>query len=209
MLAALGRRRREVLWQRAFGRRLAAPEGDAAMAEEALRLGADDAAVQLLDTSLRQLSAALAAQLKPLPTVFAAHLGEGHLDLWGAPPDASAPYPGLVSLGMNDAGRIMVDLEVAHGLIAVRGPADTVRAALAALAVELVTKRWSDRMRVTLVGFGEGLEIISPERVVVAPSLEGVLPELERRAGELTGQLSRWGADSVLTGRLTSRDANT
>src|SRR5262249_18999149 len=68
VLAALGRRRREVLWQRAFGRRLTAPEGDAAIAEEALRLGADDPAVQLLDTSLRQLSAALAAQRKPLPT---------------------------------------------------------------------------------------------------------------------------------------------
>ena len=72
---------------------------------------------------------------------------------------ALAPYPGLVSLGMNDTGRIMVDLEVAHGLIAVRGPADTVRSALAALAVELVTNRWSDRMRVTLVGFGAGLEL--------------------------------------------------
>jgi hypothetical protein len=239
VLAALGRRRREVLWQRAFGRRLTAPEGDAALAEEALRLGADDPAVQLLDTSLRQLSAALAASGKPLPTVFAAHLGEEHLDLWVAPPDQSpprpwqavddgqvwrmpavaamsvepaealAPYPGLVSLGMNDTGRIMVDLEVAHGLIAVRGPAETVRAALAAMAVELVTNRWSDRMRVTLVGFGEGLEIISPERVVVAPSLEEALPEMEGRAAELTGQLSQWGMDSVLTGRLSGRDADT
>jgi DNA-binding SARP family transcriptional activator len=239
VLAALGRRRRELLWQRAFGRRLAVPEGDAAVAEEALRLGADDPAVQLLDTSLRQLSAALAAQQKPLPTVFAAHLGEGHLDLWVAPPDPSppqpwlvpdggqvwrmpaaaaatiesadalAPYPGLVSLGMNGTGRVMVDLEVAHGLIAVRGPADKVRAALAALAVELVTNRWSDRMRVTLVGFGEGLDALSPERVVLANSLEEVLPELERRAAELTDQLSQWGIDSVLTGRLVSRYADT
>jgi nucleoid-associated protein YgaU len=238
VLAALGRRRRELLWQRAFGRRLAAPEGDAAVAEEALRLGADDPAVQLLDTSLRQLSAALAAQRKPLPTVFAAHLGEGHLDLWVAPPDPSppqpwlavddgqvwrmqaasasieaadapAPYPGLVSLGVNETGRVMVDLEVAHGLIAVRGPADKVRAALAALAVELVTSRWSDRMRVTLVGFGEGLEVISPERVVVARSLDEALPELERRGAELADQLSRWGIDSVLTGRSAGRDADT
>jgi hypothetical protein len=75
VLAALGRHRRQRLWQRAFGRRLVAPQGDAAVAEQALRLGADDPAVQLLDTSLRQLSAALAAQRKPLPTVFAAHLG--------------------------------------------------------------------------------------------------------------------------------------
>jgi hypothetical protein len=238
VLAALGRNRRQRLWQRGFGRRLVAPAGDAAMAEAALRLGADDPAVQLLDTGLRQLSAALARHGKTPPTVFAAHLGGEHLDLWIAPADpeppapwqavddgqvwrlpvaaaasldgagALAPYPGLVSLGMNDTGRIMVDLEVAHGLIALRGPADTVRSALAALAVELVTNRWSDRMRVTLVGFGEGLELIAPDRVVLAGTLEEALPELEQRAAELDGQLSAWGIDSVLTGRSVMNNAD-
>jgi hypothetical protein len=238
VLAALGRNRRQRLWQRAFGRRLVAPEGDAAMAEAALRLGADDPSVQLLDTSLRQLSAALARRGKTPPTVFAAHLSGEHLDLWVAPADpeppapwqavdggqvwrlpvaaaasldgggALAPYPGLVSLGINDTGRIMVDLEVAHGLIAVRGPADMVRSSLAALAVELVTNRWSDRMRVTLVGFGEGLDLIAPDRVVVARTLEEALPELERRGAELEGQLSAGGVDSVLTGRSMMRNAD-
>jgi hypothetical protein len=239
VLAALGRHRRQRLWQRAFGWRLAAPQGDAAVAEQALRLGADDPAVQLMDTSLRQLSTALAAQHKALPTVFAAHLGETHLDLWVAPPDPDppapwvsaddgqvwrmpataaaslepgdslAPYPGLVSLGTNDTGRVLADLEVAHGLIAVRGPADTVRAALAAVAVELVTSRWSDRMRVTLVGFGNGLETIAPDRVVVAQTLEEALPELERRSEELTHELAARDIDSVLTGRLASQDPAT
>ena len=37
-------------------------------------------------------------------------------------------------------------------VIAMDGPADGVQAALAAIAVELVTSRWSDRMQVTLVG---------------------------------------------------------
>ena len=238
VLAALGRNRRQRLWQRGFGRRLVAPAGDAAMAEAALRLGADDPAVQLLDTSLRQLSAGLARRGKTPPTVFAAHLGGEHLDLWIAPSDpeppapwqavdggqvwrlpvaaaasldgagALAPYPGLVSLGMNDTGRIMVDLEVAHGLISLRGPADTVRSALAALAVELVTNRWSDRMRVTLVGFGEGLDLIAPDRVVLAGTLEEALPELERRGAELDDQLSAWGIDSVLTGRSVMNNAD-
>ena len=238
VLAALGRNRRQRLWQRGFGRRLVAPDGEAAVAEAALRIGADDPTAQLLDSSLRQLSAALAAEGKTPPTVFAAHLGGEHLDLWVAPADpeppgpwqpvdggqvwrlpvaaaasldaggALAPYPGLVSLGMNDTGRIMVDLEVAHGLIAVRGPADTVRSALAALAVELVTNRWSDRMRVTLVGFGEGLDLIAPDRVVLAGTLEEALPELERRGAELEGQLSAWGLDSVLTGRSVMLNAD-
>src|SRR6185437_15223781 len=137
-----------------FGRRLVAPAGDAAMAEAALRLGADDPAVQLLDTSLRQLSAGLARHGKTPPTVFAAHLGGEHLDLWIAPSDPEPPAPWQAV----DGGQVW----------RLPGAADTVRSALAALAVELVTNRWSDRMRVTLVGFGEGLDLIAPDRVVLA-----------------------------------------
>ena len=128
--------------------------GPAAIAENALRFGADEPSARLLDTGLRQLSQALASQDKALPTVFAAHIGAENLDLWVAPADPSppapwtaadggavwrlplgaaggpgldgasgalAPYPGLVTLGTNDSGRVMVDLEAAHGLIAVRG----------------------------------------------------------------------------------------
>ena len=229
VLVALGRRRRERLWQRAFGTRLAAPSGEAAVAEQALTFGADDPAVRVLDSGLRQLTAALAATGRIPPTVYAAHLSGDHLDLWVAPPDpdcpfpwtpaddgqvwrlstqtpidpgaAPAPYPGLVSIGTNDTGRVLVDLEVANGIIALRGPDPTVRAALAALAVELVTNRWSDHMQVTLVGFGADLTLISPERVRSVPSLDEILPELERRAVDMEKLLASSGFDSVLTGR--------
>ncbi|HVT68528.1 MAG TPA: BTAD domain-containing putative transcriptional regulator, partial [Trebonia sp.] len=153
--------------------------------------------------------AADGGQVWRLPAAAAAGLDGARLD--GAGMDAAgalAPYPGLVSLGMNDSGRIMVDLEVAQGLIAVRGPAETVRSALAALAVELVTNRWSDRMRVTLVGFGDGLDLIAPDRVTVARTLEEALPELEQRGAELETQFSAWGIDSVLTGRSLMRNAD-
>ncbi len=240
VLAALGRRRREQLWRRAFGRRIAGPEPDAALAEKALRLGADDPATQMLDTGLRYLSQQLAAKDKTPPTVFAAHLGQENLDLWVAPPDpnpprpwqaadggqvwrlpfaaiagldvaeagpALAPYPGLVSLGTNESGRILVDLEVAHGLIAVRGPRHVVQAALSALAVELATNRWSDQMRVTLIGFGDGLSELSPERVQVVRSLDEVLPELEKRAAQVRDAMASAGIESVLTGRSRTSDA--
>jgi nucleoid-associated protein YgaU len=242
VLVALGRRRREQLWRRAFGHRIAVPAGDAALAEKALRLGADDPAVRMLDTGLRYLSRQLAATDKTPPTVFAAHLGQENLDLWIAPPDpdpprpwqaaeggqvwrlpfaaiagletaeagpasALAPYPGLVSLGTNASGRILVDLEVAHGLIAVRGPRQVVQAALSALAVELVTNRWSDRMRVTLVGFGDGLSDLSPERVRVLRTLDEALPDLEKHAAELRDAMTSAGIDSVLTGRSRTTDA--
>jgi hypothetical protein len=96
---------------------------------------------------------------------------------------------------------------VANGLIAVRGPRPVVQAALAALAVELVTNRWSDRMKVTLVGFGEGLTDISPERARVASTLDDVLPELEKHAAQLRDTMAAAGLESVLTGRSRSSDA--
>jgi len=239
VLVALGRRRREQLWRRAFGHRIAGPDPDAALAETALRLGADDPAVRRLDIGLRYLSQQLAAADKTPPTVFAAHLGAENLDLWIAPPDpdpprpwqaadggqvwrlpyaatagldlpdpaALAPYPGLVSLGTNSSGRILVDLEVAHGLIAVRGPRPVVQAALAALAVELVTNRWSDRMTVTLVGFGDGLTDLSPERTRVVSTLDEILPELEQHAARVRDAMAAAGLESVLTGRSRASDA--
>ncbi|TNY38657.1 hypothetical protein EIO00_00120 [Thermomonospora catenispora] len=119
--------------------------------------------------------------------------------------DVLAPYPGLVSLGTNRTGRILVDLEAAHGLIAVRGPAEVRRAVLAAIALELATNRWSDHMRITLVGFGvelgRSLAEIAPDRVRAVPTLHDALPELEARGEEVRQALAASGADSVLTGR--------
>jgi hypothetical protein len=242
VLAALGRRRREQLWRRAFGQRLPVPDADAAAAESALRVGADDASVRLLDVGLRQLAQAMAVQERPLPTVFAAHIGSDNLDLWVAPADPNppepwvaadggavwrlpvetigrlgldgsaaglAPYPGLVSIGTNETGRILVDLEVAHGLIAVTGPHRQVQAAMAALAVELVTNRWSDQMRVTLVGFGPELALIAPDRVVAVETVDEALPDLEARATQLDQALAETGDDGVLTGRSRSGDPST
>jgi DNA-binding SARP family transcriptional activator len=245
LLTALGRRKREQLWQRAFGSTVARPEGAAAMAESALRLGANLSAVRVLDTGLRSLSQELAARGKIPPTVFAAHIGQVNLDLWIAradrnPPQpwepvdngqvwrlplsaataldtgdtgaALAPYPGLVSIGTSDTGRMLVDLEVAHGLIAIRGPLTRVQTVLAAMAVELATNRWSDRMRITLVGFSPGLAALAPDRITVAASLDEAMPAMEARAAEVSRALAAQQTDgpdagpedSLLAGR--SRD---
>ncbi|MBX6382903.1 MAG: hypothetical protein IRZ07_07985 [Microbispora sp.] len=227
LLALLGRRRREQLWRRAFGRRIARPRGDAAEAEVAIRLGADAPGSRMLDIGLRLLGRLLADAGRRPPTIYAAHLSNRGLDLWIHPaePDAPepwescddgqvwrlpahegrridehalagtpAPYPGLVSLGTDQGGRVLVDLEAAHGVIAITG-AHTV-AALSALAVELATNRWSDDMKITLVGFGEELTLLAPERIKTAGSLAEVLPEFEERP--------RYDGD-VLTGRVHGR----
>ena len=107
---------------------------------------------------------------------------------WRSSP-AARPYPGLVSIGTDASGRVLVDLEAAQGLINIRGPQTT--AALAALAVELATNRWSDRMRITLVGFGEELTAIAPDRIRAVGSLAEVLPELEATAAPAPGGAHR------------------
>ncbi len=138
-------------------------------------------------------------QVWRLPAGAPAGLDAGELG------DVLAPYPGLVSLGTNRTGRILVDLEAAHGLIAVRGPAETRRAVLAAIALELATNRWSDHMRITLVGFGSelgrSLAEIAPDRVRAVSTLHDALPELEARGEEVRQALAASGVDSVLTGR--------
>jgi len=230
LLVALGRRRRQQLWHRAFGHRITRPRDDAAQAELALRLGADAPGSRMLDVGLRLLGRSLAAQNRVPPTVYAAHLSPQTLDLWIHPPDsdapapwtahddgqvwrlpahegrmidertladAPAPYPGLVSLGSNGEGRVLVDLEAAHGPIGINGPQTT--EALAALAVELATNRWSDRMRLTLVGFGEELTVIASDRIRYVGTLGEILPELEAGAGR------RDHAGEVLTGRIHGR----
>jgi hypothetical protein len=234
LLSALGRRRREQLWRRAFGSRMPVPAPDAATAEAALRLGASEPSARLLDQGLRYLSRALARQDHQPPTVFAAHIGAENLDLWVAPADrdapapwqavgdgevwrlpraavpgldpdqaagALAPYPGLVSIGTDATGRVLVDLESAHGLIAVTGPGGMVAAALAAMAVELATNRWSDQMHITLAGFGDDLTVLAPGRMTAVPTLAEALPALEARAEEVERALAETGVGSVLTGR--------
>jgi hypothetical protein len=235
LLAALGRKRRQQLWHRAFGRRIVLPSGDAAAAEEAIRIGADAEAAHLLDVGLRALSRALASAGRSLPPVYAARLTAEGLELQLAPADPQAPepwqalaggatwrlpagpalqslderflrdvlapYPGLVSLGTDEHGRILVDLEAAYGVISLKGPVEQRRALLAAVAAELATNRWSDHMRITLVGFGDELTLLAPERVRAAARLGDVLPELEARAEETRRAMAATGIDSVLTGR--------
>jgi hypothetical protein len=234
LLAALGRRRREQLWHRAFGHRIPRPRGDAAGAEVALRLGSDAPGSRMLDNGLRLLGKLLAEQGRVPPTIYAVHLSARGLDLWIHPPEADAPepwkshdggrtwrllahegrgidehalagvpapYPGLVSLGVTDSGRVLIDLEAAHGVIAITG--HRVRDALAALAVELATNRWSDQMQVTLVGFGGDLATIAPHRVRAVGSLAEALPELEARAEETAAS-----GTQVLTGRVHGHAAD-
>ncbi|MES5824440.1 BTAD domain-containing putative transcriptional regulator [Streptomyces sp. RG80] len=239
LLGALGRRRRQALWQSAFGavggRRgmePPTPTGDAADAHDALLVGADPEGVRLLDRSLRGLAASLAAESRPLPTVYATWLsnnGDLHLQLAqpsGNPPapwqlgqdqtfwmlartdaeryedvDAAAPYPGLVSLGTMDDSRLLLNLESVPGIVSLSGSEADRAAVFASVAAELATNGWSDRMTITLVGFGEDLTPLAPNRLRHLDGIADLVETMEAETRQRRGALGAAGHDSVLTGR--------
>ncbi|MCT7352072.1 hypothetical protein N4P33_07780, partial [Streptomyces sp. 15-116A] len=239
LLGALGHRRRQALWQSALGgigtgRRgmePPTPTGDAQDAQDALLVGADPEGVRLLDRSLRGLAASLAAESRPLPTVYAAWLSNGDLHLQlaqpaGKPPtpwqlgqdqtfwmlakddaeryedtDTAAPYPGLVSLGTMDDSRLLLNLESVPGLVSLSGREADRAAVFASVAAELATNGWSDRMTITLVGFGEDLTPLAPNRLRHLDGIEALLETMEAETRQRRGALGAAGHDSVLTGR--------
>jgi Bacterial transcriptional activator domain len=226
-LAALAKLRRRQRVRRGYGRRVAMPGPEAAWAEAALRLGADDGNAGRADAGLRYLCRALARQDHAPPTVYAAHIGEENLDLWVAPAGLSAPepwfavgdgqvwrlplaavpglladlggvpapYPGLVTIGTDATGRVLVDVSSAPGLISLTGPRQRVEDALAAMATELATSRWSEGTRLTLVGFGADLAVLAPGRVRLVPTLAEALDGLEDWAAE-PGEDGAGGAEA-------------
>jgi hypothetical protein len=117
------------------------------------------------------------------------------------PGPGPALCPGLVTIGADATGRVLVDLEAARGLIAVTGPGELVAEALAAMATELATSRRADAMRLTLVGAGEDIEVLEPGRVHVVSSVAEALPLVEAHAAGVSNALANSGARSVLAGR--------
>ncbi|MFI9616042.1 BTAD domain-containing putative transcriptional regulator [Streptomyces sp. NPDC052023] len=238
LLAALGHRRRQALWQSALGaaggRRgmePPTPTGDALDVQDALLVGADPDGVRLLDRSLRGLAASLAAESRPLPTVYAVWFSNGDLHLQlaqpaGKPPapwqlgqdqtfwqlarsnaeryedaDTAAPYPGLVSLGTMDGSRLLLNLEAVPGIVSLSGREADRAAVFASVAAELATNGWSDRMTITLVGFGQDLTALAPNRIRHLDGIEDLIETMGAETRQRRGALGAAGHDSVLTGR--------
>ncbi|OWA09295.1 hypothetical protein B9W62_16220 [Streptomyces sp. CS113] len=239
LLGALGRRRRQAMWQSALGavggRRgmePPTPTGDAQDVQDALLVGADPEGVRLLDRSLRGLAASLAAESRPLPVVYAAWMsgnGDLHLQLAqpaGKPPapwrqgqdqtfwmlaradaegyeeaETAAPYPGLVSLGTMDDSRLLLNLEAVPGIVSLGGTEADRAAVFASVAAELATNGWSDRMTITLVGFGDDLTPLAPNRIRHLDGFEDLFETMSAETRQRRGALGAAGHDSVLTGR--------
>lgn len=113
----------------------------------------------------------------------------------------AAPYPGLVSLGTLDGARLLLNLEAVPGLVSLSGAPTARTAVLSSIAAELATNGWSDRMTVTLVGFGDSLPALAPTRLRHLPDVAALLETMDAETEHRRRALSAAGHDTVLTGR--------
>jgi DNA-binding SARP family transcriptional activator len=109
-----------------------------------------------------------------------------------------APYPALVTIGRDEFGVVMVDLERA-GSVDVTGI--NAGGLLGTIAVELATAKWADQVDLILVGCDQELEAL--ERVTHVPGIADILAKAQRRVRERHALLQSVGRRANLEIRWT------
>jgi hypothetical protein len=116
-----------------------------------------------------------------------------------AVPSVPAPAPALVTIGSDDRGVVLVDLDASGGLTTVAGVSDRVRCVLSSVAVELATSTWAHELSVTMVGF-PGVSGLTDSRVSICDSLGEAWPHVERCLTAGPGVLRHAGGSPVRVG---------
>jgi LysM repeat protein len=88
-----------------------------------------------------------------------------------------APYPALVSVGYTSGDHWLLDLEMI-GSLSLTGDPDRCLNLARFLAAELAHNSWSEQLQVTLVGFGEEMALLHPERLSYAADLDAAVTGL-------------------------------
>ena len=121
---------------------------------------------------------------------------------------APAPYPALVTVGRNiDGATVLIDVDLAAGIASFGGVTTTARDVAVSLAVELGTNLWSEGAHVTMVGFGDDLTVLAPDRMTYRSSLDEALADVRRRADQQARTCESRGYASVTRARLSHPDA--
>jgi hypothetical protein len=202
--------------------------------EGALRLAANTGRAAFLDRALRILSEGRSAQGQPMPDLSVVYVDDDQViahvvgDLaapalpWRAAEDgkswtveatavegmatsAAAPYPALVNVATTHGFDVLVDLEYASGLIAIGGDPTVSREVVMSTVVDLATHAWSDGVEVSMVGFGDDISDVAPDRIHATADLDEALARIEAHVGQASQLLTRLNVGGVLTGRGTAR----
>lgn len=121
---------------------------------------------------------------------------------------APAPYPTLVTVGRNaDGATVLVGLDEAAGIVSFGGITTTARDVVGSLAAEFTTNLWSSGAHVSMVGFGDDLSALSPNRLSYWTSLDEALDKVARRTDAQVEGCERLGVDSVLAARMADPEA--
>lgn len=185
---------------------------------------------ELLDSALRSLAEMRRAQHEPMPEVLFVYVGDDQVVLhladrvaaperpwtvsedgssWSlhaddlVPPGAGAPapYPSLVAVAESHGFDLLVDLEMAPGLVTLGGDTQVARELAMSVALDLATHAWSDAVDVVMVGFGDQLEDLGTGRVRRFAHLDDVLAEAEQGSAAFSRVAHELGLDGVLQGR--------
>src|SRR5690606_6797212 len=105
---------------------------------------------------------------------------------------APAPYPSLVNVADSHGFDLMVDLEMAPGLVALGGDLGVAREVVMSMALDLATHAWSDSVTVVLAGFGNELADLAGAGVRHVAHLDDAIVEARQgreRVGRVTAEL--------------------
>ncbi len=112
-----------------------------------------------------------------------------------------APFPALASVGYTPAGEHwLVDLERVAA-ISLSGDSERCLNLARFLAAELAHNSWSEMLQVTMVGFGEELAEINPDRLTYTEDVDKAIAALTGRLESVTDAM-RVADTDVLSGRL-------
>lgn len=120
-------------------------------------------------------------------------LSRGHSTIQAIRRDADvvqmdAPFPAMVTLGRDEFGLALVDLEQAASVDVTGANAEGI---LRTIAVDIATAKWADQVELVLVGFDRELDVL--ERVNHVPLIADIVPKAMRRVRERTALLASVG----------------
>ena len=113
-----------------------------------------------------------------------------------------APWPALVTVGIDEQhAHVLLNLEQI-GTLAITGDPATATAVVAGLGIELITSRWCDDAQITLVDvMPELVSALGNERVVHATDIDHVLAGLEHSGEVHRSAFTREGVDDAAAAR--------
>lgn len=185
---------------------------------------------QFIDNALRSLAEQRRAANLPMPDVLQAYADDEqlmlHLMTSIEPPEAPwtstnegrtwkinaadviepgdgapAPYPSLAVIAQSHGYDVLVDLEMAPGLISLAGDLAVSRDVSMAMALDMCVHAWSDSVEVVLVGFGEHMVDLDNGHSRRVDDLDELLDSLEHRRDAVASVTAQLGVTGVLQGR--------